>query len=221
MPGQAPELSSYDRTVHYVEDNRALILGIVAGIVLAVLLVMGFLYWRGQQAEEAATLLADPVRIYEAGDYQRALDDQGEQPGLRTLADEYGSTKAGQLATYYAGDALFRLGQYDEALEYFEDYDGDDTFVAASALAGQAAIYESKSDNARAATLYRRAADTYRNPAVAPGYYLSALRNFVLAGNADEATETYDALQEAYPDVQEVGEAEYYLGMAEAGGAAE
>ncbi len=215
---QQPELSSYERTVHYVEDNRNLLLGIVAAIIVAVLLVVGFLAWRANQAEKASAALAEPVRLYEAGDYEQALQGTGDQPGLIAVADEYSSTRPGALAAYYAGDALFRLGRYDEALEYFDDYDGSDSFVAASALAGQAAIYEQKGEYVRAAGLFREAADAYENPAIAPGYLLSAVRNYAEAGNAAEARSAFERLQNDFPQAPEVSEGEFYMGMLDAGG---
>lgn len=214
---QEPEPSAYERTVYFVEDNRKLLLGIVGGILLLIVLVVGFMWFRGNQAEKAAAAMAEPVRLYEVGQYEAALQDEGDRLGLATLADRYGSTQPGNLAHYYAADALFRLGRYDEAMEHFEAYDGDDTFVEAGALAGQAAIYEVREDYARAADFFRRAAQAYPNQAIAPGYYLSAIRNYARAGNADEAQETFEALQRDYADVVEVQEAEFYLGMLEGG----
>lgn len=215
---QQPEPSAYERAVYFVEDNRTLLLAIVGGILLAILLVVGFMWFRGNQAEEASVALAEPVRLYEAGQYEAALQDEGDRQGLLSVADDYGSTQPGNLAHYYAADALFRLGRYDEALEHFEAYDGDDTFVEAGALAGQAAIYEVREDYARAADLFRRAAEAYPNQAISPGYYLSALRNYARVGNDDDAREVFETLQERYPDVVEVQEAQFYLGMLEAGG---
>ncbi len=214
------EPSSYERTLYFVEDNRKLLLGIVGGIVLLALLVVAFLAWRSSQSDKAAAALAAPVELYEQGQYEQALADQGDQKGLLSLADDYGSTAEGNLAHYYAGDALYRLGRLDEALEQFEAYDGDDTFLEAGALAGQAAIHESRDNFARAAALYREAADAYPNPSVAPGYYLGALRNYARAGNADEAQAIYQILQSRFADAPEVQDAEYYLGQLDAGAGA-
>lgn len=209
--------STYERTVYFVEDNRKLLIGIVAGVLLAIVLVVAFLAWRGNQAEKAAVALAEPVRLYEAGQYEAALGAEG-QDGLLDVADAYGSTQPGNLAHYYAADALFRLGRYDEALEHFAAYDGDDTFVEAGALAGQAAIYEVREEYARAAELYRRAARVYSNPAIAPGYLLGALRNYAQAGDQSAAEGAYDDLVADFPDTPEVQEAEFYLGVLSAGG---
>src|SRR5690606_17436511 len=94
------------------------------------------------------------------------------------IADEYGSTDAGNLARFYAADALFRLGEYDRALEYFRKYDEDDGLIGASAIAGEAAIRENKGEYEAAGDLYRRAALHYENELRSPEYLLQAARAY-------------------------------------------
>jgi hypothetical protein len=41
---------------------------------------------------------------------------------MLTIAEDFGSTKAGNLANFYAGTALMKQGKFDEAIEYLSDF---------------------------------------------------------------------------------------------------
>ncbi len=46
------------------------------------------------------------------------------------MINEYGSTKAGNLAKIYAGVSYANLGQYDKALSYLKDFSGKDAMLS-------------------------------------------------------------------------------------------
>jgi tetratricopeptide (TPR) repeat protein len=159
-----------------------------------------FGWWRAGQDEEAAEAIGAVLTSYEQGDYATALDGTAGQPGLLAIADEYGSTDTGNLAAFYAADALYQLGRYEEALTYFERYDAGADLLGASALAGEAAIHEQQGDYAEAAALYERAADAYESAATTPDYLIAAGRNYEAAGDLDEAKAVYERYLDAYED---------------------
>ncbi len=194
----------------YYRHRKQLYVGL-AIVVVAVLGGIGYAYYQRQQEQRAQQLLGEVLPLYEQGKYREALDGADGHSGLLELARAYGSTNAGNLARFYAADALYRLGEYDQALELWEAFDSDDPMLAAAALAGQAAVYENKGEYARAAELYRRAADRYDNPVVTPHYLLRAGHNYEAAGNLEAARRMYEALRERYPDAAQVTEAEIAL----------
>ncbi len=194
----------------YYRHRKQLYVGL-AIVVVAVLGGMGYAYYQRQQEQRAQQLLGEVLPLYEQGKYREALDGADGRTGLLELARAYGSTNAGNLARFYAADALYRLGEYDQALELWEAFDSDDPMLAAAALAGQAAVYENKGEHARAAELYRRAADRYDNPVVTPHYLLRAGHNYETAGNLEAARRMYEALRERYPDATQAIEAEIAL----------
>ncbi len=209
-------VTAYARTITMAEENKGALIAAGAGIVVIFLGVLGFFYYQAGQSDRADDALGAILPVYEEGSYQEALDGTPEALGLLDVADDYGSTEAGNLARFYAASALFELGRYDEAGEMYEDYDGGEDLLGASAVAGQAAVAELGGDHAEAAALYRRAARAYESAATAPGYYLAAARNFEAAADYDAARDAYEAIAEAYPDTPEAANVPVYTARLDA-----
>lgn len=203
--------TAYARSSMFFDEHRTLILGVIGGLVALAIAVVAWRFWQEQRSEEGQRLLGAILTEYEAGNWQAALDGTDDAPGLLEIADEYGSTATGEQATFFAADALFQLGRTDEALELFQEYDGDD-LLEASALAGQAAIYEQRGEAARAADLYERAADTYESAASAPGYLLDAARAHAAAGDTEAALEALERVVDEYESAPEAQQAQIELG---------
>lgn len=207
--------TSASRGAEFFEDHRNAIIGGIVGVVLLALAVIGWRTWQDRRSAEGQQLLGAILTEYEAGNYQAALDGTDTAPGLLEIADDYGSTPTGRQATFFAADALYQLGEYDRALEFFEDYSGDG-LVAASALAGQAAIAELQDRHADAARLYERAAAEYDSPASTPGYLLDAARAHAAAGDPEAATEALQRVADDWPETPENRTALIELGTVQA-----
>ena len=198
----------------FFEDHRTTILAVIAGIVVLAIAVVAWRAYQANRSEEGQQLLGAILTEYEAGNWQTALDGTDTTPGLLEIADDYGSTATGEQATFFAADAYYQLGETDRALTLFEDYDGDG-LLAASALAGQAAIVEDE-DPARAARLYEQAATEYDSPASTPGYLLDAARAHLAAGDADAAQAALQSVLDDWEDTAEAQQAQIELGVAQA-----
>jgi predicted negative regulator of RcsB-dependent stress response len=204
------------RGLTFFEQHRTLLIG--AGVALVVLIagVIGWGWWQARQDRAAAEALGGILAAYEQGNYEEALEGTPESAGLLDIAREYGSTNTGNLATFFAADALYQLERYDEALELFEGYDGDGDILGASALAGQAAIYEQRGEHERAADLYRRAADAYASAATAPDYLMAAGRNYEAADNYAAAQQAYERFLADWDETPNAALVEALLARAEA-----
>jgi tetratricopeptide (TPR) repeat protein len=211
-----PILNASDRALSWFDLNRNLVYGVLAGITLLIVAIFAYNWWSDQQEAEAQAALAGAVRVYERGDYRAALDGVGTSAGLLAVAEEYGGTDAGNLAHFYAADALYNLGETDAAFEHFGDYDGGSTLLGASALAGQAAILESRGEFDEAGALYMDAAEAYESAASAPGYLMNAGRAFYEAGDYAAAVRAYEMLEEDYPDAPEAQTVGVFLARARA-----
>lgn len=204
------------RGMTFFEEHRTLIIGVAAALLVVVAGAVVWKWYQARQDRAAAEALGGILNAYESGDYQQALEGTPEAAGLLDIASQYGSTNTGNLATFFAADALYQLGRYDEALERFEDYDGDRDILGASALAGEAAVYEQRGDHARAAALYLRAADAYASAATTPGYLLAAGRNFEAAEDYERAQAAYQRYLDDWEDDPNVALAKIFLARAQA-----
>ena len=196
--------------------HRSLFVGLGAGIVAIVLGILGYSYVQGARADQAEEILGGIILHYEREDFRVALDGSGEDIGLLDIIDQYGSTPAGNMARFYAADALFRLREYDKALALFEDFDGGGDIVGASVLAGQAAIYEMKAAFDRAGDLFRRAANAEDNRLLSPEYLKSAARAYESAGQYSDAEAALLMIRERYPDSALEEELDFHLGRVRA-----
>jgi tetratricopeptide (TPR) repeat protein len=193
------------KAVDYYDKYRVAVVGTLVAVVIAVLAFVGYTLYQVGQSDEAAAHLGAIVFSYEQGRYEEALDGTVDKIGLVEIVGRYGSTDDGNLARYYAGDALYRLGRKDEALKYFEAFDKDDNYLGASAYAAEAAIHEDLGRTEEAADLYYRAAMFYDNALIGPEYLLSAARNYEAVGDYSSARDMYRLIETRYPDSDVAG----------------
>ena len=205
----------YARALLFYEENRRLAQGIGVALLVLVLAIPGYIYYHQQQEQAANQHLGQILPVYEQGNYQQALDGTGEQAGLLTIAGDYSNTSAGNLAAFYAANALYQLEEYDRALTYFQQFEKSENFIGASAFAAQAAIQENKGAFERAGELYEQAAGQYQNKLTAPRYLLSAGQAYEEAGQYEAAMGVYQRIQEEYPESAQASDAERYMARAQ------
>ena len=217
LPAENPLLEDPDalaarlvESEDFVRNNRNVLLSLLALVVLAV--VGGFVYytWRNQQDQKAQASMFRAVNNWEADSLSKAIKGDGKAPGLVTVTNEYGSTKAGNLANFYAGVASLKQGKFKEALDYLEDFSSDDYLVQsrAYALMGDAQLELNKPKEA--ADLYAKAADHNANEFFSPGYLFKEATARELAKDNDGALKAYERIIADYPTAQEVAEARQY-----------
>ena len=212
----SPDLSQSDRLWLFWEQNKrtlAIALGVLVLVAVGAAL---FAWWRGGQATEAQERLAESVALFESGQYEQALKSEGTRVGLTDIVARYGRTDAGNLARYYAAQALYETKKYDEAARYFADFDGDGTVLGPAAEAGRAAVLENQNKPAEAADAYVRAAEAAQSELFTPMYLLSAARAYLAADRPSDARTVLDRIQADYPEAPEAQDLEFYYGQADA-----
>lgn len=206
----------YGRLLLLYEDNRALLYGIGAAILALALAIPGYMYYQQQQAEQANQMLGSILPVYEQGNFDQALNGTSEAAGLLEIANQYDGTSAGNLATFYAANALYQQQEYDRALTFYQRFEKQNDFVGASALAAEASIYETRGEFAQAGTHFEEAAAQYDNELTAPRYLVEAGQAYEEAGDYASAVAAYQRLLDEYPDSDQATEAERYLARAQA-----
>ena len=195
---------------NFVRNHRNALLTLLAVVVLAVVGAFAFYTWRTTQNEKAQASMFRAVNHWEADSLNKAVKGDGKAPGLTTVANEYGSTKAGNLANFYAGVAALKQGKFKEALDYLEDFSSDDYLVQsrAYALMGDAQLEMNKPKEA--ADLYAKAADHNANEYFSPAYLLKEGTARELAKDNEGALKAYDRIITEFPTAQEVAEARQF-----------
>jgi tetratricopeptide (TPR) repeat protein len=201
----------YAQLLLLYEERRQLVYGLGIGLLALILAVPGYMYYQQRQAERANEMLGQILPVYEQGQYDQALNGTGQQAGLLTIADDYGGTDAGNLAAFYAANALYEQGEYDRALTYYQRFEKGNDFIGASAYAAEASIYESRGEMQTAAEHYEQAAEQYDNKLTAPRYLIEAGQAFEDAGNFAAAERVYRKVKTDYSESDQAEEVERYL----------
>ncbi|RNI32297.1 cytochrome C biosynthesis protein [Rufibacter immobilis] len=199
----------------FVVRHKNLLIGLFVAIAAAV--VGGFLYYQNQQNknQEALAAMFQAEYYLEADSLNKALNGDGQNSGFKAVAEEYGSTKAGNLANFYAGIASLKQGKYQEALNFLEEFKSDDLLLQARAysLQGDANLELGKKEEA--AALYKKAAEHKANDFFSPQYLMKAAVAHEAANQYAEAAEVYDRIINDYPLSPEVNDAKKYKARAE------
>ncbi len=200
----------------YFQQNRNIVLGILGGIVLLVAGFFGYRYYVSTQDETAQVELFPSVYQLEADSLKKALNGNGKSPGLLSVADNYGSTPGGNLASFYAGLGLLKEGKYDEAIEHLKNFSSSDLLVQARAYALTGDAYMEKKSFDEAADYYRKAADYKANKYFTPGYLLKLAIAYEQAKQNDKAIDAYNEIIEKYGQSAEAASAKKYKSVLEA-----
>ena len=193
-------VTASSKAFDFFEDNKRNIILFAGALLLALLAIFAWQYFKGKSQAEASEHLGRIVASWEAGNYREALDGKDERLGLLEIVDQYGSTNDGNLAKFYAADSHYQLGEHDEALDLFSSYNKGADYLGVSALAGEAAILEDREDFGAAASRYEDAALKFENAVTTPDYLVSAARNYEKDGKLAKALSMFEMLSDKFPD---------------------
>ena len=206
-------ISAYYKAYGYFEENRSRVLTF-SGILIAIAaLIYFYISNRIEDNRIAGTELSRVMQSYDQGAFLEAIEGKEgtNVVGLKKIVEDYGSTENGEYAKIYLANSYNFLDRDDEALKYYEDYSGSNKIFEATALAGQAGIYETKKDYQKAADLYLKASRVSDNNVLNPDYLLKAGINFMQAGNNDEAKNLFEKIKQDYNTSTAFKEVDRYL----------
>ena len=198
----------------FLEDNQKLILGVVGA---AILLGLGIFLYRQFVVEprqaEASEQLWRAQQAFERDSFALALNTPAPgYLGLLDIAEQYGSTPAGNLANYYAGVSYLQLGQFAAAVSYLEDFDPDGTVLPAAHAGALGDAYAQTGDMAAAASQYEDAVGLADDNTLLAPYFLKKLallreRN----GDPAAANELYSRIRDEFPTSAEAADVEKFI----------
>lgn len=180
----------------FVQKNQKMIFGVCAAIVVAVAAIWGWNKLSDSKNASAQNEMWEAQALFDQGQYEQAL------AGFEAVADEYGSTKAGNLAKAYAGLCQKNLGNFEEAVKLLDDYDGNDNVVAPAILSamGDCLVNMENADNKKAADTFMKAAKAADNAQYSPLYLKKAGLAYEAAGDNEAAVKAYQAIKDNWAE---------------------
>ena len=209
------------KTELWIENNQKTLWIILIALLVVAFSIYGISRYRAKKNEtaknlsfpseisfeEKATQAVDFASYYmQNEDYNTALNGDGEKVGFLSIVNEYGSTKAGKLAAYYAGLCYLKQGDYNNAIEYLKKYTNDDKVLAPLALGLIADCYLELGDQQNAVAYYEKAAKKNANDFTSPMHLVKLGMTYEIMGNYAKAMEAYKTLKNDYPNSNEAFE---------------
>ncbi len=200
------------KTEQFIDNNKNTLLYALGGIVVLILAVMGYQrYIVLPNEREAHEEMFKAEMYFERDSFELALYGDGAYLGFLDIIDEYGRTKSGNLAHYYAGMSYLHLGEYDGAVDHLKRFKSKDILVRPMAFGGIANAYMEMGDLEEAARYYKRAADASDNNLTTPEFLFRLGLTYELLDRHEEALKAYQTIKQEYPDSPHSQDIEKYI----------
>ncbi|MBP5340833.1 MAG: tetratricopeptide repeat protein [Bacteroidales bacterium] len=206
------------RSEEFIQKNQKTLIIILAAIVVVIVAIFGLRKWYFQPREvRAAEEMFAAEQWFGQGDFEKALNGDDTFRGFLGVADNYGCTKAGNLAKYYIGASYLHMGNYDEAARWLKKYHGKDTFTRplAEMMLGDALIEQGNTQEA--ISHYKKAASMNDNYLTAPTALFKAGMGYLMLNDNAKALDCFLQVKKNYPESTEWSEIDKYIALAEAG----
>ncbi len=197
----------------YFEKHQLQVLGILAIVVLGFggLFAYNSLYKIPRNARGMEQMFQAQFQ-FERDSFALALDNPGGgYDGFLDIIDNYGGTKAANLASYYSGISYLHLGRYEAAKDYLESFkpSGDVTPIMKYGALGD--VYSELGDMDKALSMYEKACSSGENDYLTP-YYLKKLGLlYEHQGNTEKSYAAFTKIKDNYPDISIARDIDKYI----------
>jgi tetratricopeptide (TPR) repeat protein len=217
---------SASKTEEFVSKYQNIIIGVIVVVIAGILGLLGYNRFILQPQEEEAANELNQSQIY----FDSALESTNEKErdslfslaingaqgkfGFVDIADQYGSTKVGDLANYYAGISYLNIGKYQEAISYLESFDTDDEIIASFAIGAIGDAFLQLNQPEEALGYYEKAANRRDNNYTTPKYLFKAAITAIELNKPEKAVEYLETIEQKYSESEEAKKIAPYLGKA-------
>jgi tetratricopeptide (TPR) repeat protein len=197
-------------TEQFFNENKKTIWCVVAAVLVIGLGILAYSKFIYQPKCVEAMQQSYPAEMsFQAGEYELALNGDGNNLGFVDIIADYG-TKAGKAVYLYAGICELELGNNEEALSYLKKYNGKEPILAARAKACEGDAYVALGDYEAALRSYKAAVNCADNM-FAAGYLLKEGSVLEALDRKEEALACYKTIEEKYPQSLEAYDIAKYI----------
>ncbi len=206
-------ISSSER---FIDRNKKIIVAVLAVVVCGIAGYFAYKHFVVMPKEKNAQAeLFAAEQYFKNEDFDKALKGDGKHGGLINLMEEYGSTKSGELAAYYAGNIYLQKGEYQKAIDCLSKFSPDDSFMKSQTKALIGDAYAELNQLDKAINLYKEALEG-DNDLSTPFVLMKMGQVYEMQKNHKEALECYKRIKKDYVNSMEYREVEKYISRMEA-----
>lgn len=189
---------------------------LIGGAALIIIVGGFFIYKNFVQApkeRKAMESLYKAEEYYRQDSLQLAVNGDGMNPGFERIISQYGSTKAGNLARFYAGSAFLKLGDYNKAVKHLSDFSTDAKQIQQRAYKLLGDAYAEQGKSKEALDFYKKAAKHFEvdEASSSEALFMAAYLADRVLNDKKQAVDLYKELKTKYPRTQYGFEADKYL----------
>jgi len=215
------------KSEEWVSKNQNYILGIIGMVAVAVLGYLAYVQFvQNPKEASAANEMYYPQQYFDqavnsstAKDslYNLALKGADGKYGFLDIIDEYSGTKAANLANYSAGMAYLNMQQYQEAIDYLEDFSSDDAILGALAKGGLGDAFMQLGQPGDALGYYDNAISHNANAYTTPKFLYKAGVTALELKQNDKALAYFQRIKDEFSASDEARTIDAFIGMAKSG----
>ncbi len=213
-------LTFTDQVIKYLNEHKNLSLGVLGGLVAALVITNVITYTLKTRKANADKLLVEAFAILSTplsnelssnpvlkGSKSYASGDERSDEAIKKLSEvikQFGNREAGMEAKFHLAEAYLNKGDYAHALSSYQDFlkelAGKPTgkFLEYPAYLGMAKAYYQTNDNKNAELYFQKVLDS-KQDAYSAEANLGQARILIKDGQVDQAREILDNLIKTYP----------------------
>lgn len=180
-----------------IANNKKIIIWVVGAILVVAVFILSYVFiYRNPRNEKA-------FEAYNKVELQAFANDSIAAAQYKQIADQYGSSNAGDLAALSAGISFYNEGKYAEAADYLSKFSSDDVVLNANALVLTGDCYVNLKKYDEAIDSYQKAirkADG--NSQIVPRVLLKEANVYDEQKKFDKALECYTTIKTDFPEFQ-------------------
>jgi tetratricopeptide (TPR) repeat protein len=218
--GKEPELEVehiLSRSEQFIEKNKKkLIYGITTVLaVVALILVYHYQYAIPKNARAERAIFRGE-QYFERDSFALALYGNGfDFDGFEAMVDQYGRTKAGNLAKAYAGICYYKLGDPQSAIKALKSFKANDPQISPVMTGLIGDCYVVSGNTREGITYFERAASKANSDLISPIYLKKAGIAYESLKQYQNAIKAYTTIKEQYNQSMEAMEIDKYIVRAE------
>lgn len=203
-------INAVTKTEEFLENNKKTIWAVIAAlVVLAGVAYCAYRFMYVPAKNEALQQMSKAEENFRAGNYELALNGDGNVLGFEEIISEYGR-KAGKSVYLYAAVCALETGDADKALEYAGKYRTSDEIMAGRAEALKGDAYCNKEEYAKAAACFEKAAKA-SDDIFSAAYLVKAGEAYEALGENAKALAAYKLVKDQYSNSIEAADIDKYI----------
>jgi tetratricopeptide (TPR) repeat protein len=212
------EKSTITTTTHHGVENFWIKnqKNIIYGLSAIILVVAGYFlyqsYFQAPKEQKAAEAMWKAEEYFRMDSSRLALNGDGPNQGFLKIISNHSGTKAANLAKFYAGASYLKVGDFNNAIKYLNDFKTDDKLIGVRATGLLGDAYAELGKKKEAIDTYRQAGTMFPDDnSNSPEYLFRAGLLYQEMGQNKEAIDMFKLIKDKYASSQRGAEIDKYL----------